>query len=116
MDMTNTLRAHGPLLLVEDHETFAQVLSRSLQQHGFSVHAAAAIDNALALTVSIRPAYVLLDLNLGGAVRKRVSPWHGALCDTMPHCCARGQPRESAVILPTRPRTSPCPSTQPCLP
>ena len=66
MDMSSTVPAHGPLLLVEDDEAFARVLSRSLQQHGFSVHAASAIDDAMALALRVRPAYVLLDLNLGG--------------------------------------------------
>ncbi|MBN8284375.1 response regulator [Zoogloea sp.] len=64
--MSATPCKHGPLLLVEDDEAFVHVLSRSLQKHGFSVFPAGTVDDALALARTIRPAYVLLDLNLGG--------------------------------------------------
>lgn len=74
MELSTAVPAHGSLLLVEDDEAFARVLSRALQQHGFSVNVASAADDALALALRVGPAYVLLDLNLGGPQADRAHP------------------------------------------
>ena len=54
------------ILLVDDDETFNAVLKRALTRHGFAVDGAADAPAALALAQRMRPARVLLDLNLAG--------------------------------------------------
>ncbi|HUN92633.1 MAG TPA: response regulator transcription factor [Burkholderiaceae bacterium] len=58
----------GRLLLVDDDETFARVLSRTLGSRGFDVASATSIDGARALIAdgTRPPRYALLDLNLAG--------------------------------------------------
>jgi two-component system response regulator RegA len=54
------------LLLVDDDETFASVLARTLSRRGYAVHVAANYDAALALAREVRPRYAVLDLKLPG--------------------------------------------------
>lgn len=54
------------LLLIDDDDSFRAVLARSLTRRGFEVSVAAGADEAMAACVSVQPAYVILDLNLGG--------------------------------------------------
>ena len=54
------------LLLVEDDEVFAEVLSRALSQRGYDVGGADSVAAAQQLMHSGKFAYGILDLNLGG--------------------------------------------------
>ena len=54
------------LLIVEDDDVFARVMSRALSHRGFTVATAADADAAAALIVEGNFAYAILDLNLGG--------------------------------------------------
>jgi two-component system, response regulator RegA len=54
------------LLIVEDNDGYRRILERSLQRQGFVVQATGDVDEALILASIHHPAYVLLDLNLGG--------------------------------------------------
>ncbi len=54
------------LLLVEDDEVFAHVISRALRQRGLAVQHAATLGDATALLDGHNFALAVLDLNLGG--------------------------------------------------
>lgn len=54
------------LLIVDDDDTYREVLARSLIRRGFTVHGAASPATALEVFRATRPAFVLLDLNLDG--------------------------------------------------
>jgi len=54
------------LLLIDDDESYREVLARSLNRKGFAVNAAATVDDALGLCRTHDPEYVILDLNLAG--------------------------------------------------
>lgn len=54
----------GPVLLVEDNELNCEMLTRRLTRAGFAVITAADGEQALALMLSVRPALVLMDMNL----------------------------------------------------
>lgn len=54
----------APVLLVEDNELNREMLTRRLTRAGFSVITAADGEQALALMASVRPALVLMDMNL----------------------------------------------------
>ncbi|HEY7591479.1 MAG TPA: response regulator [Candidatus Limnocylindrales bacterium] len=57
----------GPVLLVEDDESLARIIARHLRGQGFEVaEATSAEDAAERLGEGLRPAVVLLDLNLPG--------------------------------------------------
>ncbi len=57
----------GTLLLVEDDESLRRILVRHLRKRGYRVEEAASAEVAvLALDAGLRPALVLLDLNLPG--------------------------------------------------
>ena len=57
----------GPLLLVEDDESLRRIVSRHLRGKGFQVSEAPSAEDATALLADgLRPAVVLLDLNLPG--------------------------------------------------
>lgn len=56
----------GRILLVEDDDVFARVISRALEQRQFAVEHAADADQASQLTRQEQFDYAILDLNLGG--------------------------------------------------
>lgn len=58
--------ARGNILLVEDDEVFANVMSRALEQRSYAVSHAQTSDQALQLINSDMFSYAILDLNLGG--------------------------------------------------
>ena len=53
-----------PILLVEDNELNCEMLTRRLTRAGYAVVTAADGEQALALMASVRPALVLMDMNL----------------------------------------------------
>ena len=58
---------HRPILLVEDDETLGNLLARHLRAHGHLLEQAGSAEEALALLDGgLRPALVLLDINLPG--------------------------------------------------
>ena len=58
--------ARGNILLVEDDEVFARVMSRALEQRSYAVSHAQTSDQALQLINSDMFSYAILDLSLGG--------------------------------------------------
>jgi two-component system response regulator RegA len=54
------------LLIIDDDESYREVLARSLARKGFSTCCAADMESALACCRTQRPEYLLLDLNLAG--------------------------------------------------
>jgi two-component system response regulator RegA len=54
------------LLIIDDDESYREVLSRSLSRKGFVVVTAANVEESLACCRAIEPEYILLDLNLAG--------------------------------------------------
>lgn len=54
------------LLIIDDDETFREILARSLRREGFEVNTAGAPAQALTLCREHDPEYILLDLNLAG--------------------------------------------------
>jgi len=54
------------LLLVDDDDVFAQVLSRALTRRGFAVTIAHDVDEAIALSQDNPPEYATIDLNMPG--------------------------------------------------
>ena len=62
-----TPEAPGPILLVEDDETLRHLLVLQIRARGYRVEEAASAEAAVAALVGgLRPALVLLDLNLPG--------------------------------------------------
>ena len=59
------MNAPGPLLLIDDDEVFATVLTRALAARGFAVSAANDGATALARAREKAPDYAVLDLKLG---------------------------------------------------
>ena len=55
------------LLLTEDDETFAHVLSKALSKRGFSVKVARNVDEGIALSRDNPPEFAVVDLNMPGA-------------------------------------------------
>lgn len=53
------------ILLVDDDETFLQVLARALRRRGHEVFCATHPEQALALAERARPAYAVVDLKIG---------------------------------------------------
>ncbi len=57
----------APILLVEDDETLGNLLARHLRAHGYQVVIAGSTEETIAaLERGLRPALVLLDINLPG--------------------------------------------------
>ena len=54
------------LLIIDDDESYREVLARALTRKNFMVRTAATPEAALACCAEFRPGYVLLDLNLNG--------------------------------------------------
>jgi len=54
------------LLIIDDDESYREVLSRSLSRKGFTVQTAANVEEGLEACVAHDPEYILLDLNLAG--------------------------------------------------
>lgn len=54
------------LLLIEDDEIFASVVSRSLQRRGFEVRTATDIESARIAVAEAHTDFAIIDLNLGG--------------------------------------------------
>ncbi len=54
------------LLIIDDDESYREVLARSLSRKGFFVLTAADSEEALAICLRHDPEYILLDLNLAG--------------------------------------------------
>lgn len=54
------------LLIIDDDESYRQVLANSLRRKGFVAMTAATVEESLALCQKQDPEYVLLDLNLAG--------------------------------------------------
>lgn len=62
-----TDRASSPVLFVEDDESLRRIVTRHLRSQGFVVEDVASAEDAVrALHDGLRPALVLLDLNLPG--------------------------------------------------
>ena len=62
-----TDRATAPVLLVEDDESLRRIVTRHLRRQGFVVEDVTSAEDAQrALADGLRPALVLLDLNLPG--------------------------------------------------
>ncbi|HSW41870.1 MAG TPA: response regulator [Patescibacteria group bacterium] len=62
-----TDRASAPVLLVEDDESLRRIVARHLRSQGFVVEDVTSAEDAVrALNDGLRPALVLLDLNLPG--------------------------------------------------
>lgn len=55
------------LLLVDDDQTFCQVLRRALEKRGYSVTVAHSVEQALPLAAANPPEYAVVDLKMGGA-------------------------------------------------
>lgn len=55
-----------PLLVIDDDESFREVLGRSLTRQGFAVRTAAGVAESLEVCRQQDPEYILLDLNLAG--------------------------------------------------
>lgn len=55
------------LLLIEDDQTFATIVSRRLSRHGYYCHHAATASDALLLARQIRPQAIVLDMKLDGS-------------------------------------------------
>lgn len=53
------------LLLVDDDETFCQVLQRALDRRGFEVSVARTLAEGLALAAELTPEYAVIDLRIG---------------------------------------------------
>lgn len=63
--MSTAPPAVGPILLVEDDEPFAAIVSRHLRARGWDVRTAPSAEEAVDLLAGgLRPALVLLDINL----------------------------------------------------
>ena len=62
-------RTTGSILIVEDHELLAQALALGLRGTGFACAIAdlTGAESVIAQTVRLRPALVLLDLDLGSS-------------------------------------------------
>lgn len=54
------------LLIIDDDETFREILARSLRRNGFMVNTAGTPAQSLGLCSEHDPEYILLDLNLAG--------------------------------------------------
>lgn len=54
------------LLIIEDDPAYREILSRTLNRHGYRVHAAATPGEALTQAKATPPHHVILDLNLAG--------------------------------------------------
>lgn len=64
----NSTAAEQPnLLLVDDDETYCEVLARALCNRGFNVQVAHNVDDAMAAAQTEPPEYALVDLNMPGA-------------------------------------------------
>ena len=60
-------RIAGPVLLVEDDEPLVAILVKHLEAHGLTARAASSAEEAVRLLeTGLRPALVLLDINLPG--------------------------------------------------
>lgn len=57
----------GPVLVIDDDDTFNTVLTRALKRRGFQASGATDAEQALALAHATPPLGVVLDLNLGSA-------------------------------------------------
>ncbi|MBS1160748.1 MAG: two-component system response regulator [Proteobacteria bacterium] len=54
------------LLIIDDDESYREVLARSLARRGFVVRTAASVEASLESCCTYDPEYILLDLNLAG--------------------------------------------------
>ena len=54
------------LLIIDDDDSYREVLARSLARRGFAVRSAAGVEDGLEQCAQQAPDYVLLDLNLDG--------------------------------------------------
>lgn len=63
--MSTAPAAAGPILMVEDDEPFATIVARHLRARGWEVRTATSAEEAVdLLAAGLRPALVLLDINL----------------------------------------------------
>ena len=65
--MSDIHKPRPSLLLVDDDETFRQVLALALEKRGFAVTVAADVPQALAHAEAHPPAYAVVDLKMPGA-------------------------------------------------
>lgn len=67
------------ILIVDDENAIRRFLRTSLDAHGYEVHEAANGENAILLTINVRPDLIILDLGLpdmnGIEVTKRLREW-----------------------------------------
>ena len=67
MNEAGELAADKPnLLLVDDDETFCQVLSTALERRGFAVHIAHTVAEGVTAAVNDSPEYAVIDLKMPG--------------------------------------------------
>ncbi|MFQ5660949.1 MAG: response regulator transcription factor [Gammaproteobacteria bacterium] len=71
----------GCLLLVDDDETFCDVLSRALEKRGYSVVSAHDIEGALTQAVDLIPTHAVVDLKMPGESGLELIP---KLCELHP--------------------------------
>lgn len=63
--MTETRGGAGPILLVDDDDSFVDLIERHLAAHGYVVRTAGSLDATRQLLENgLRPALVILDINL----------------------------------------------------
>ena len=63
--MPEVKAAAGPILLVDDDETFVDLVDRQLEAHGYQVVTAGSVEACRRLLdAGLRPAILLLDINL----------------------------------------------------
>jgi CheY-like chemotaxis protein len=58
--------AEGPILLVEDDAALATIISRYLEARGHHTAVSSSAEDAIARLPDLRPAFILLDINLPG--------------------------------------------------
>lgn len=66
MTMTETTPDLPSLLLTDDDELFARILSQALSKRGFTVSVAHNVDQAIALSDDGSPEFAVVDLNMPG--------------------------------------------------
>ena len=59
-------RAGDRILLVDDDSVFTSVMARGFQRRGFTTHACASAEEAIAACAGFQPSHILLDLNMPG--------------------------------------------------
>jgi two-component system response regulator RegA len=67
MPLNNSSIDHAELLLVDDDETFCQVLARALEKRGFAVTVTNSVEQAMPRALANPPEFAVVDLKMEGA-------------------------------------------------